>query len=72
MCSAEASTCSATSAPGVGWMRRTHPVRRRSICHWKVFPALRRPKVIRKNSNSPKGVAMAVFSMSPGCIRIWR
>jgi hypothetical protein len=26
MCSAEASTCSATSAPGVGWMRRTHPV----------------------------------------------
>ncbi len=27
MCSAEVSTCRATSAPGVGWMRRTHPVR---------------------------------------------
>ncbi len=46
------------------------PDRSRSICRWKVFPALRRPKVICRNSNSPKGVAMAVFSMSPGCIRI--
>jgi hypothetical protein len=27
MWSAKASTCKATSAPGVGWMSRTHPAR---------------------------------------------
>jgi hypothetical protein len=27
MWSAEASTCKATSAPGMGWMSRTHPAR---------------------------------------------
>jgi hypothetical protein len=38
--------------------KKSSPARRRSICRWKAFLALRGPKVIRKSSNSLKVVAM--------------
>jgi hypothetical protein len=33
----------------------------RSIIRWKVLPVLRSPKGMRRNSNNPNGVQMAVF-----------
>jgi hypothetical protein len=41
-----------------------------SIIRWKVLPALRSPKGMRRNSNNPNGVQMAVFLMSAGCTGI--
>ena len=35
-----------------------------SIIRWKVCPAFRRPKGMRRNSHKPKGVVMAVLGMS--------
>jgi hypothetical protein len=34
---------------------------------WKVLPALRSPKVRRRNSKSPNSMMMVVFKMSAGC-----
>lgn len=38
---------------------------------WKVCAALRKPNVIRGNSNSPNGVQIAVFSISVSSIGTW-
>lgn len=42
-----------------------------SICRWKVWAALRRPKGIIRYSNKPNGVITAVFSISEGETGIW-
>ena len=36
-----------------------------------MFPAFLMPKVIRVNSNNPKGVVIAVLGMSAGFMGIW-
>jgi hypothetical protein len=38
---------------------------------WNIGAALLRPKDIKGNSKRPKGVATAVFYISPGFTGIW-
>ena len=38
---------------------------------WNICGAFLRPKGIRVNSNSPKGVVIAVWDVSSGCTYIW-
>ena len=42
-----------------------------SIMRWKAWAAFLRPKGILKNSNSPKGVIIAVLAISTSAIGIW-
>jgi hypothetical protein len=41
------------------------PAKTQSISLWNVFPTFLGPKVIRRKSNSPNDVAMAVLGISP-------
>jgi len=47
------------------------PLSMQSMSRWKVLPTLRLPKVMQVNSNSRKGVVMAVFGMSAVFIGTW-
>jgi hypothetical protein len=38
---------------------------------WNVWAAFLKPNAMKDNSDRPKGVTMAVFSMSAGWTGIW-
>jgi hypothetical protein len=41
------------------------PAKTQSISLWNVFPTFLGPKIIRRKSNSPNDVAMAVLGILP-------
>ncbi len=45
--------------------------KRLSIKFWKVWPALVRPKGMKRSSDKQNGIIIAIFGMSDSFIGIW-